>query len=604
MRFNSLHLMNFGRHADREFEFGPRMNVILGPNGSGKSTLVGALRFLCTGASGLPGTNADRVLTGKDSSRLSLVFEHFSDGGTVTRTLAPKSSAELDYQGVITTGVTAVNNRLMEMLACPLSYVQNYGFVAQKKMDEWFDKTPAERHVEFSRLLGLEKFESVYKDVGRVLASNRLVDDRGLELERKRTELDNLTSSLNHAVAEVSTLEEEIRVLEDSISEDLEILEGSQAALDTWDFLDNLKTFRLERESERKKIWATFRSRPGCPDLESRELVRYVPELEENLEITRDDLVSLKADLRAAQTLVEDKVCPTCGQDTQDSSVAASVHQLNHEIGELTARRAETQGLLDFYREVEKDLKTYREYKDSLEREIKNERKIANSVTIPPMPQITREEANQVLIYCGENQEKLDSLKTRLQVAKSVAVNRREEVKRHTDLVVELETHQEKYRRLLAGHSRLEDVRALLHRDAAPARLLKRKSDALFQSIPSALEAFDVPFSTSPAVEGLGFLCHFPDERGTQSDSQISGGEKIILSWALRLAMDEAVSGGNLGFMGFDEPTAGLDQYNLSRMPVVLDRLRGVAEARDLQILFVTHERSLADMFDTVIDLT
>ena len=43
MRLRSLRIDGFGRLADRTFEFGPGLNVVVGPNEAGKSTLAAAL---------------------------------------------------------------------------------------------------------------------------------------------------------------------------------------------------------------------------------------------------------------------------------------------------------------------------------------------------------------------------------------------------------------------------------------------------------------------------------------------------------------------------------------------------------------------------------
>ena len=43
MRLRSLRVDGFGRLADRTFEFGPGLNVVVGRNEAGKSTLAAAL---------------------------------------------------------------------------------------------------------------------------------------------------------------------------------------------------------------------------------------------------------------------------------------------------------------------------------------------------------------------------------------------------------------------------------------------------------------------------------------------------------------------------------------------------------------------------------
>jgi DNA repair exonuclease SbcCD ATPase subunit len=79
----------------------------------------------------------------------------------------------------------------------------------------------------------------------------------------------------------------------------------------------------------------------------------------------------------------------------------------------------------------------------------------------------------------------------------------------------------------------------------------------------------------------------------------LSGGQKVILALAIRLAM----GADELGFLALDEPTMYLDRRAVGRMEPVLDWLRRTAAARELQCLIVTHEEGLLPMFDGVLRL-
>jgi DNA repair exonuclease SbcCD ATPase subunit len=60
---------------------------------------------------------------------------------------------------------------------------------------------------------------------------------------------------------------------------------------------------------------------------------------------------------------------------------------------------------------------------------------------------------------------------------------------------------------------------------------------------------------------------------------------------------------GKIGFLSLDEPTASLDQHSLGALEVALGRLRDLSESTGLQCLLVTHEPSLAGLFDGVLQL-
>jgi DNA repair exonuclease SbcCD ATPase subunit len=150
---------------------------------------------------------------------------------------------------------------------------------------------------------------------------------------------------------------------------------------------------------------------------------------------------------------------------------------------------------------------------------------------------------------------------------------------------------------------RLTAARDLLHRGAAPRRLMVEKLVELAGEINPALEIFEAPFRVEPDVDDdrLGFLARFADHRGRQPDRRLSGGQLVMLSWGFRIAFAGGVRGP--GIISLDEPTAGLDAANMDRVAAALARLRDAAGPLGLQVLFVTHESRLSSLFEHKIDL-
>lgn len=146
---------------------------------------------------------------------------------------------------------------------------------------------------------------------------------------------------------------------------------------------------------------------------------------------------------------------------------------------------------------------------------------------------------------------------------------------------------------------RLTGVRDLLHRDAAPAFVAQYNLRLLEQQINAHLELFDAEFRVA-ASEGLTFTARFVDGR-VQPAGRLSGGQKVVLALVFRLAVNFMYS--ELGFMCLDEPTAYLDAHHIAGFEPVLNNLRGLATSRGLQCLMITHEQSLAHLFDHVVQL-
>lgn len=147
--------------------------------------------------------------------------------------------------------------------------------------------------------------------------------------------------------------------------------------------------------------------------------------------------------------------------------------------------------------------------------------------------------------------------------------------------------------------TRAQRMRDVLHRDAAPKIVAQRNLARLQQGINEQLEMFATEYRISSDLD-LSFVAHFNDGR-EQPAARLSVGQKVILALGFRLAVSFMYA--DLGFLALDEPTAYLDEHHIAGFEPVLGRLREFAASRGLQCLMVTHEQSLAPLFDSVFQL-
>jgi len=117
--------------------------------------------------------------------------------------------------------------------------------------------------------------------------------------------------------------------------------------------------------------------------------------------------------------------------------------------------------------------------------------------------------------------------------------------------------------------------------------------------INALLVRFDSHF-TVVADEDLSFTAVFTDGRRVPAGRR-SGGEKVILALAFRVVVNSMFAS-ELGLLCLDEPTAGLDDGNLTCINIALERLKELSKSHGLQVIMITHERNLP-CFDKVIDL-
>jgi DNA repair exonuclease SbcCD ATPase subunit len=152
-------------------------------------------------------------------------------------------------------------------------------------------------------------------------------------------------------------------------------------------------------------------------------------------------------------------------------------------------------------------------------------------------------------------------------------------------------------RRLRAG---AEQVAAVTHRNAAPRLIAEGYLDHLIGDIDDFLDIFGADFRIRLG-DKLGFIADFVDGR-MQAAGRLSEGQKGVLALAFWVAVNSLFAG-KIGFLSLDEPTASLDQHSLGALEVALGRLRDLSESTGLQCLLVTHEPSLAGLFDGVLQL-
>jgi DNA repair exonuclease SbcCD ATPase subunit len=148
--------------------------------------------------------------------------------------------------------------------------------------------------------------------------------------------------------------------------------------------------------------------------------------------------------------------------------------------------------------------------------------------------------------------------------------------------------------------SRVERYRNLLHRDAAPRFVAQRNLARAQRGVDANLAMFETDFRVTADDDSLSFQANFLDGR-QQPAVRLSFGQKVILALSFRLALNFMFA--DLGFLALDEPTAWLDAHHIEGFEPVLLRLREFAASRGLQCLMITHEQSLAPLFDSVIRL-
>lgn len=166
-----------------------------------------------------------------------------------------------------------------------------------------------------------------------------------------------------------------------------------------------------------------------------------------------------------------------------------------------------------------------------------------------------------------------------------------------------LETAEEQYRQLSvdnAWRGRVTRWRELLHKENIPRLVIHSNLRRMQDVMNDLLTLVSADFRVR-ATDALSFEASFASGV-RQPAERLSGGQKVILALVFRLSL-VLLRAGNINAIYLDEPTAYLDERHIRGLEPVLSRFRTYASSRGLQCVMVTHEQSLAPLFDSVISL-
>jgi DNA repair exonuclease SbcCD ATPase subunit len=166
--------------------------------------------------------------------------------------------------------------------------------------------------------------------------------------------------------------------------------------------------------------------------------------------------------------------------------------------------------------------------------------------------------------------------------------------------LAQLDQVERKANAIRAWADHVDDMRHILHRDNLPRLVAHNFLELMQDEINSLLVRFGSTFSVC-ADESLSFMASFHDGRKVPA-GRLSGGEKVLLALAFRVVVND-IFAKDLGLLVLDEPTAGLDEGNLACLRIAVTRLKELSAARGLQVIIITHERDLHNLFDHVIEM-
>jgi DNA repair exonuclease SbcCD ATPase subunit len=146
----------------------------------------------------------------------------------------------------------------------------------------------------------------------------------------------------------------------------------------------------------------------------------------------------------------------------------------------------------------------------------------------------------------------------------------------------------------------LERARMILHRDQLPNLVAQAYLQAINQRLAKYLDVFDVKY-TAAIKPDISIECRFGGRRVMPAE-RLSGGQKVMLGAAFRFAVYDLFTA-NLGLLILDEPTVYLDDDRIDSVISLLENVKSYSKNAGLQLIVITHEKSLEGVCDQAIRL-
>ena len=340
--------------------------------------------------------------------------------------------------------------------------------------------------------------------------------------------------------------------------------------------------------------------------------------------------------------------CPVC--DSELEKHEDYIDRKTKEVSELTSRVAELNSTID---EIRQCIDKKKEYDDAyksikLTKADLTDRLRVVQKELPPSIDFTEKHAKLISVYTALRAELLET-RSELRMLKQSGLSTLEAIKalkqtedfkpskpkptsadysaakkklkRSTGAVAKLSMLKKEYDTIFANaisakkrlvearraeqkfvltkdwQHRLKDLRDLFHRDNLPDIVHRKAHEQWINVTNENLSDFGDPFSLM-AGESLNFRVKHKDGT-TEPGGRLSGGQMGVTAVSGQLALNELFAG-HLGFLILDEPTDGMDDDNIRYLENYLERLAKTAKGAGKQIIVVTHEKTLKNVFDCV----
>lgn len=594
MKITKVKLENFAQHRSVISDISENIVGIVGRNGSGKSNFASAISMAVSGEFGKR-KKKDLITFGQKKGSMQVDGLVRGKPFSVYRALHD-NTCTLEYGGETIDGADPVNERLLELMGCDKSFLPNMVFVSQTDILGILFGRPAERNKMLQKFFGLEKAARLELLLGQWKSNityPAIVDEA-----QSRAAIESLQEMIDENLEKIQGLSEEVEALSKSTGGvDVErVKQNYDSALRRERLeasLNDLNTSCImNRETRSKLVAPPFKE----SDLES---------LQEQLNTNRLSLgaiENLNKLLDAAKNVDSSSECPICKSALGESAVADMCARRKESDATLAAlseaiRKGERE-----LRQKRGELKEYDEEASSLDGSYKRDmakiKEVENSLATETFPKFDSKTYMDGIRGIESVQQEIASCRSNISTLESTNKRLEGQIAQHNKDIETAKKVAAEFSGTKIHESRVSRIRDVFRHDGISGRYVNTQMSNMCASINQYLGSFGAAYKVSVG-EDNEFICDFGDKKRPAAD--LSCGQKVVLSLAFRFAACETFSTG-VDLIVLDEPTTWLDRETIGNFKNIIESISELSDSHNLQVLMVTHERSLMPYFRQTIE--
>jgi DNA repair exonuclease SbcCD ATPase subunit len=597
MRINKVKLSNFAQHKNLEVDLSENIVGIIGKNGSGKSNFASSISMAISGEFGKK-KKRDLITFGQKTGSIHVEGIIKNKEFIVDRAL-DSNTTTLNYDSEIFDGADTVNEKILELLDCDKSFLPNMVFVSQTDILGILFGRQAERNKMLQKFFGLEKAAKIELLLGQW--KSNLSYPAIIEEDQLINSISRLEEMVDENTKNIEAKKQKIEELNDETSgvDEEKIYDNYKKAQQKENLIREIDTLRSNIDLHKEEL-----DNLKSPNIDSDQLNSIKSQVESidlSIGAYSSEIETLEVISRHSGSHTGN--CPLCGMIIDSSIIQKLSERLDTVKKKMKSQIEKSKQIKISLRDLENRKSTHDTKKSNLTSSISNYlrsiNKAQSDLSSGDFPKFS---SDMYLDGLNSHKKSINELKSLINEVQLLESTNIKILDRITASKVDLENCKNiksRVSNIKIHESRVSRIRDVFRYDGVSGRYVNYQMNKMCSSINQYLASFNAEYRVS-VDEDNEFICDFGNK--TRPSSDLSCGQKVVLSLAFRFASCEIFSSG-VNLIVLDEPTTWLDKETILNFKGIIESISELSDSNNLQVLLVTHERSLIPYFRQTVEL-